>query len=316
MRLIALEEHFVIPELARYGETAKATVGAGFWLQATAKLADVTADRLAVMDACGIDVQVLSLNAPGIQAEPDPEAAVRAAAQANDALARIIDGHPGRFSGFAALPLQDPARAVAELTRAITVTGLRGALVNGHTHGVYLDDPSLWPVWERAQDLGVPLYLHPATSYDTWHVLRGREGLIGPAWSWGAETAAHALRVVVGGIFDRFPGATMILGHMGETLPYVLGRLDNRWAVGENKGPALPPSAYFRRNVMITTSGVHDPAPLRAAIAVMGAERVMFATDYPFERAEDAVAALRNAPVTENERAMIGHRNAAKLLGL
>jgi 2,3-dihydroxybenzoate decarboxylase len=268
------------------------------------------------MDACGIDVQVLSLNAPGIQAESDPGAAVRAAAQANDALARIIADHPGRFSGFAALPLQDPARAVAELTRAVTVTGLRGALVNGHTHGVYLDDPSLWPVWERAQDLGVPLYLHPATSYDTWHVLRGREGLIGPAWSWGAETAAHALRVVVGGTFDRFPGATMILGHMGETLPYVLGRLDNRWAIGENSGPALAPSAYFRRNVMITTSGVHDPAPLRAAITVMGAERVMFATDYPFERAQDAVAALRNAPVTEKERTMISHGNAAKLLGL
>lgn len=224
-----------------------------------------------------------------------------------------------RFSGFAALALQDPDGAAAELERAVTQLGLRGALINGHTHGEYLYADRFRPVWERAEALGVPICLHPASSYDVWHNLRGHEELIGPMWSWGVETATHALRGVFGGVFDRFPGATLVLGRMGEGLPGHLWRLDSRWDFLNQRGIRLArprPSDYIRDNIMITTSGVCAHAPLLGSLLALGADRIMFSTDYPLESNHEAVHFFETAPISEPDRAKICHLNAERLLRL
>ncbi len=319
MRKIALEEHFVTPDLASYGAGTASIAQPGAWAEASRRLLDITQERLPLMDAAGLDMQVLSLNSPGIQAETDPATAVAQAGAVNDVLAGIIATEPTRFAGFAALPLQDGEAAAKELERAVTQLGLRGALVNAHTHGVYLDDPSLRVVWEHAEGLGVPLYLHPANGYDSSHVLAGHPELIGPMWSWGTDTATHALRLIFGGVFDDFPAATLLLGHMGEGLPYALWRLDSRWGFHAHRGIELAlgvPSAYLRRNLYITTSGVCSPAPLLCALLALGADHILFGTDYPFESIETAVNFLDTAPISESDREKISFRNAVTLLGL
>ncbi|MGH2928367.1 MAG: amidohydrolase family protein [Solirubrobacteraceae bacterium] len=319
MRTIALEEHFVVPELAAYGASSATIAPPDVWERASRRLLDLTGERLATMDEAGLDMAVLSLNSPGIQAEPDAGVAVSAAARVNDHLAGVIAAHPTRFSGFAALPLQDGDAAANELHRAVTQLGLRGALVNAHTQGRYLDDPSLRAVWACAQELDVPLYLHPANGADTDHVLSGHPELVGPMWSWGTDTATHALRLIFGGVFDEFPRAKLLLGHMGEGLPYALWRLDSRWGFHHHHGIELArerPSEYLRENLYITTSGVCSPAPLLCALLALGADHVLFGADYPFEDMATATAFLAGAPISEDDRAKIGHRNAERLLRL
>lgn len=317
MRTVGLEEHFVTPELAAYGAGTATIAQPGVWEEASRRLLDVTGERIAEMDRIGLDVQVLSLNSPGIQAEPDPAVAVTRAAAVNDLLATIIAEHPARFAGFCALPLQDPKAAAKELARSVNQLGLRGALVNAHTHGRYLDDPELRVVWEQAEGLDVPLYLHPANGVDHAHVLAGHPELIGPMWSWGTDTAAHALRLIFGGVFDDFPEAKLLLGHMGEGLPFVLWRLDSRWDFHNHHGIELrrgAPSEYLRHNLYITTSGVCDAPPLLCALLALGSEHILFGTDYPFEDMGTATEFLRTAPISEADRAKIAHGNAERLL--
>jgi 2,3-dihydroxybenzoate decarboxylase len=317
MRTIALEEHFVTADLARYGASSATIAPPDIWARASRRLLDITGERVAMMDAAGLDLAVLSLNSPGIQAEPDPKVAVAAAAEVNDYLAEVIAAHPDRFSGFAALPLQDGEEAAKELHRAVTQLGLRGALVNAHTQGRYLDHPALRTVWACAQDLDVPLYLHPANGADVPHVLSGHPELIGPMWSWGADTATHALRLIFGGVFDEFPRAKLLLGHMGEGLPYALWRLDSRWGFHNHHGIELArerPSEYLRENLYITTSGVCSAAPLQCALQALGADHILFGSDYPFEDMATATAFLAGAPVSEADRAKISHANAERLL--
>ncbi|MFE1148781.1 amidohydrolase family protein [Streptomyces albidoflavus] len=319
MRTIGLEEHFVTPELAAYGAGSASIAQPDRWREASRRLLDLTGERLAEMDAAGLDMQVLSLNSPGIQAEPDAATAVTQAAAVNDLLAGVIADHPDRFAGFAALPLQDPKAAARELDRAVGELGLRGALVNAHTQGRYLDDPQLRIVWEHAEGLGVPLYLHPANGVGTPHVLDGHPELTGPMWSWGNETASHVLRLVFGGVFDDFPEAKLLLGHMGEGLPYVLWRLDSRWGFHNHHGVELArekPSDYLRHNLYITTSGVCDAPPLLCALLALGSEHILFGTDHPFEEMSVATEFLRTAPLSEADRAKISHLNAERLLGL
>ncbi|MFF8567000.1 amidohydrolase family protein [Streptomyces albidoflavus] len=319
MRTIGLEEHFVTPELAAYGAGSASIAQPDRWREASRRLLDLTGERLVEMDAAGLDMQVLSLNSPGIQAEPDAATAVTQAAAVNDLLAGVIADHPDRFAGFAALPLQDPKAAARELDRAVNELGLRGALVNAHTQGRYLDDPQLRIVWEHAEGLGVPLYLHPANGVGTPHVLDGHPELTGPMWSWGNETASHVLRLVFGGVFDDFPEAKLLLGHMGEALPYVLWRLDSRWGFHNHHGVELArekPSDYLRHNLYITTSGVCDAPPLLCALLALGSEHILFGTDHPFEEMSVATEFLRTAPVSEADRAKIAHLNAERLLGL
>ncbi|GJF32417.1 amidohydrolase [Kitasatospora sp. NE20-6] len=319
MRTIGLEEHFVSPELVGYGAGSASIAQPDRWREASRRLLDLTGERLTEMDAAGLDMQVLSLNSPGIQAEPDPGVAVAQASAVNDLLAGVVAEHPTRFAGFAALPLQDPQAAAKELERAVTQLGMRGALVNAHTQGRYLDAPELRVVWERAEGLGVPLYLHPANGADTPHVMSGHPELIGPMWSWGTDTASHVLRLVFGGVFDDFPDAKLLLGHMGEGLPYALWRLDSRWGFHNHHGVELArekPSDYLRHNLYITTSGVCSAPPLLCALLALGPEHILFGTDYPFEDMGTATAFLRDAPVSEADRAKIAHLNAERLLGL
>ncbi|MGW7094678.1 amidohydrolase family protein [Streptomyces sp. NPDC054874] len=319
MRTIGLEEHFVTPELEGYGAGSASIIQPEKWREASRRLLDITGERLAEMDAAGLDMQVLSLNSPGIQAETDPAMAVAQAAAVNDLLAGVVREHPERFAGFAALPLQDPQAAAKELDRSVTELGMRGALVNAHTQGRYLDDPELRVVWERAEALDVPLYLHPANGVGTPHVIEGHPELVGPMWSWGTETASHFLRCVFGGVFDDFPGAKLLLGHMGEGLPYVMWRLDSRWEYHNHHGVELArgnPSEYLRHNLYITTSGVCSAPPLLCALLALGPDRILFGTDYPFEDMATATEFLASAPVSEADRAKISHLNAEQLLGL
>ncbi|MGW1202296.1 amidohydrolase family protein [Streptomyces cyaneofuscatus] len=319
MRTIGLEEHFVTPELEGYGAGSASIIQPEKWREASRRLLDITGERLAEMDAAGLDMQVLSLNSPGIQAETDSAVAVAQAAAVNDLLAGVVRDHPERFAGFAALPLQDPQAAAKELDRSVTELGMRGALVNAHTQGRYLDDPALRVVWERAEALDVPLYLHPANGVGTPHVIEGHPELVGPMWSWGTETASHFLRCVFGGVFDDFPGAKLLLGHMGEGLPYVMWRLDSRWDYHNHHGVELArgnPSEYLRHNLYITTSGVCSAPPLLCALLALGPERILFGTDHPFEDMATATAFLASAPVSEADRAKIAHLNAEQLLGL
>jgi 2,3-dihydroxybenzoate decarboxylase len=319
MRTIALEEHFVTAELAGYAASTSSIAQPHVWREASRRLVDLAAERLPAMDAAGVDVAVLSLNSPGIQAETDARTAVSRAAEVNDFLAGLIAEHPDRYAGFAALPLQDGEAAAKELERAVRQLGLRGALVNAHTQGRYLDDPALRVVWECAEGLDVPLYLHPANGFDAPHVLSGHPELTGPMWSWGTETATHALRLIFGGVFDDFPNAKLLLGHMGEGLPYALWRLDSRWGFHNHHGIELKrgnPSEYLRHNLYITTSGVCDAPPLLCALLALGADHILFGTDYPFEEMPTATAFLANAPLSQADRAKISHLNAEKLLHL
>lgn len=314
---IALEEHFILPDFVDYLDKAMPKVSADGRAALIGAMLDFGEPRLAAMDAAGVDIAVLSLSGPGVQVEPDTAVAIRLARLANDQLAEKIATRPDRYAGFAHLAMQDPKAAADELERCIRELGFVGAMVNGHTNGVYLDDRRYDVFWERLQALDVPLYLHPGDSFVLPYVLEGAPELLKPTWEWNIETSSHFLRLVFAGVFDRFPRLKIILGHMGETLPYVLWRLDSRAALIEGKRPlALPPSAYLRRNLYVTTSGQCDDVPLLAAIASLGAEHVLFSVDYPYEDSAVAGAFLDNAAIDEATREKVARGNAMALMPL
>ncbi|MFF7334986.1 amidohydrolase family protein [Streptomyces sp. NPDC008150] len=320
LRIIAIEEAIILPGLITQGTALNGAIP--FRPEVTAewfkRLPDVSQYRLADMDANGVTMQVLSLTPPGVQMQPDAAIAVRDAQVANDALAAVIDEHPTRFGGLAALPLQDPGAAVREARRAIRDLRMAGFLVNGHTNGQYLDEPQFRPVWAALEELGAAIYLHPTPApAGEWGLLKDRPELVGPLYSWAAETGGHALRIVLGGVFDDFPGARLIVGHMGEFLPYQIPRLDVQIQNINTKVPLKrKPSEYLTRNVSITTSGVMDDNMLQAAIKSVGIDNVLFAIDYPFEKSEQAVGFLRGANLSADHRRKIAGGNAERILKL
>lgn len=320
LRIIAIEEAIILPGLITQGTALNGAIP--FKPEVTAewfkRLPDVTQYRLADMNANGVAMQVLSLTPPGVQMQPDAAIAVRDAQVANDALAAVIDAHPTRFGGLAALPLQDPQAAVREAKRAVRDLRMAGFLVNGHTNGHYLDEPQFRPVWAALEELGAALYLHPTPApTGEWGLLKERPELVGPLYSWAAETGGHALRVILGGVFDDFPGAKLIVGHMGEFLPYHAPRLDVQIQNIKTKVPLKKkPSEYLRQNIAITTSGVMDDNMLQAAIKSVGIDNVLFAIDYPFEKSEQAVGFLRNASLASHHRRKIASGNAERILKL
>jgi 2,3-dihydroxybenzoate decarboxylase len=317
MTKIALEEHFVFPDFLGYLSEAMPHVSHAAYDELIRRLSDFGDERLAAMDSAGVSFAVLSLSGPGVQVEADTTQAIKRARQANDLLAKEVQRRPDRYGGFAHLPMQDPAAAAAELERSVRELGFVGSMVNGHTNGVYLDDPRYDPFWERMQDLDVPLYLHPDDSFVKPYVLQGCDELLKPTWEWTIETSSHFLRLVFAGVFDRFPRLKFILGHMGETLPYVLWRLDSRAALIVGKRPLkLPPSAYLKRNLFVTTSGQCDDVPLIAALSALGNDRVMFSVDYPYEDSATAGQFLDKAAIDERVRAKVATENAAKLMKL
>jgi 2,3-dihydroxybenzoate decarboxylase len=317
MRIVALEEAFWVDGLHTPGSfVAQHPPLKPEALQKYAsRLTDFTEHRLPDMDRYGVDVQVLSLTSPGVQMQPDDAAAAEDAKAANDFLAEIIGQHPGRFAGLAALPLQDPERAAEELRRAVRDLGLSGALVNDHSLGHRLDEDQYGVVWAELESLGVPLYIHPGAP-QPWPVLDGYPGLNGAPFGWAATTGGHVMRLIYGGVFDRFPNATVIIGHMGEFLPFQLTRFDSRHPALDTRKLDRLPSQYFGTNVKITTSGVYSHAALSAAIDAIGVENVMFAVDYPYESNERAVEFLITAPLEADDLERVAHRNADELLRL
>lgn len=316
---IALEEHFGIPSFAGYASKLAAGMDQTGMRD---RLVDVSDLRLAEMDKNGVELAVLSLTAQGVQAEPDPIVARERARQANDVLAGHVAKHPSRFAGFAAVPLQDPEAAAQELERAVRQLGFKGALVNGYSNigndetGEYYDLPKFDSFWERAQALDVPIYLHPRDPLPNQTVIyEGHPALLGPAWAWGVETATHALRLILSGLFDRYPGVTIILGHLGETLPFAIARVEAR-VNAFPKASALrkPVSQYLYDNFYITTSGHFRTQALLNTMSEMGADRVMFSIDYPYESMDKAAQWFDNCSISEAGRLKIGRMNAKRLL--
>ena len=317
MRKIALEEHFTTPELAK-NYVARPTQSDALFADVERRLADFDELRLEMMDKTGIEMMVLSVTTPGVQGVSDSREAIRLAHSANDFLAREVQKRPDRYAGFAHLAMQDADAAAAELERAVRELGFRGALINGQTNGHYLDEDQYVPFWERVQELDVPVYLHPGNMADHPAMFAHRPELDGPIFAWTADTAAHALRLVFGGTLTRFPKVKIILGHMGETLPFLLWRLDSRreFDLGDKLAPDALPSAIIKRNIAITTSGVCDAGALLAAIQALGDDNVMFSVDYPYEDPQVAADFIESAPIGEDVRAKVCYGNAERLLHL
>lgn len=318
IRKIALEEHFMLPEMAVYYQDVYSTISkdnAPAWM---AYLSDFGQMRLETMDAAGIERSVLSLPGPGVQREPDIAKAAQVAASCNNVLAAKIASRPDRFSAFAHLPMQAPDAAIKELERCVKELGFVGALICGQTNGVYLDDPRYEDFWAAAAALKAPIYLHPANPVNKPDVYAGQDALWGSLWSWMAETSAHALRLVVGGVFERHPQAKLILGHMGECIPFHLWRIDNRYTTALHTNGKLPrpPSFYIRRNIFITTSGVFDDAPLRCSIDEIGSDNIMFSVDYPYEDSRQAGDWIEKMQLDPALKAKICYENAKRILNL
>ena len=281
------------------------------------QLLELGVDRLARMDAHGVDMHVLSLTSPGVQCL-ETTLAVALARVANDRLADAVRAHPTRFAGLASIAPQDPQAAAREMERTVNQLGLHGFVINSHTNGRYLDDPFFWPILEAAQALRKPIYLHPrAPSPSLGGPLRDYR-LEGAAWGFGVETATHVLRLMFSGTLDRFPNLTLVLGHMGEGLPFWRWRLDFMGQPGSRaeRRNALAPSDYLARNIVVTSSGVEDPRALRYTIDTLGVDRVMWAIDHPYQPTAPAVAFLENAPLSSHEHELFSCGNAERVFGL
>jgi 2,3-dihydroxybenzoate decarboxylase len=315
VKKIALEEHVLTPGLIDYWRPTMTEVPAPLTAELFKRLTDFGDLRLQTMDKAGIARAVLSVAGPGVQAERDAATATRKARESNDFLAAEIEKRPDRYAGFAHIAVQDPKAAADELERCVRELKFKGAMINGHTHGQYLDHPSLAPFWERAEALGTLIYIHPTDPVTPAPVLDGVPALRRATWEWGFETGSHALRLVFSGLFDRYPKAKVALGHMGETLPYLLWRFDSR-AKLYNVKLAKPPSQYIKDNIVVTVSGVFAAEPLRCAVDALGRDKVMFGADYPFEDAVEAGHFLDTVPIEESLREDVAYNNAAKLLGL
>lgn len=317
MRKIALEEHFSAPGFEKY-LNAVASLFEPTVLKTIEKLlSDFDDERIELMDRCEIDLAILSQTAPGVHGESDQQQAVRTARRCNDFLAERISRHSKRYRGFACVALQSPIEAARELERCITELKFVGVLVNGQTGGDYLDNPKFDVFWEKVSELQIPLYLHPGIPYDQSSVFNDRPELNGATWEWTCDTATHALRLVFAGVFDRFPNLKIILGHMGETIPFSLWRLDSRINVSRfAKSIKKPPSQYIREHIMVTTSGVCANGPLLCTVSELGEDNIMFSTDYPYEDADLASRFIEAAPLTSDQREKICFRTAERIFGL
>ena len=323
MRTITLEEHYASPAFMTgpgRGLKERAKDFTGSRASLLEQLCDVGARRIAEMDAAEIDVQVLSLTSPGVEQLDAPEA-MALAREANEFVADAVRNSPTRFAGFATIPTAAPDQAADELERAVRDHGFKGAMINGHVRGRYLDDKFFWPILERAQSLKVPIYLHPTQPPQA--VLNASYGGFAPAvsymlanagWGWHIETAIHVIRLVLGGAFDRYPRLQVIIGHLGEGLPFMMQRLD-----------AMPPamtklerpiSAYLRENLHYTFSGFNFTPTFLNLLLEVGAERIMFSADHPYASMQEARAFLNRLPVSTADRERIAHGNAERLLGL
>jgi predicted TIM-barrel fold metal-dependent hydrolase len=317
MRTIALEEHFVTPAFLHGPASALEQHMPAKLIE---ELVDIGDARVAAMDAAGVDVQALSLTSPGVE-QLDVEDVRRVARHSNEALADAVRRHPTRFFGLAALPIGDPGAAVAELERVAADRGFRGVMINGHHRGRYLDDRFFRPVLARAEALKFPIYIHPTRSpqpvVDAWYggfspMVSQMMAIAG--WGWHIETALHVLRMVLGGVFDAHPDLQVVIGHMGETLPFMIERVD---AMPQSMtGLEKPVSAYLRENVHYTFSGFNFLPTFLDLLLEVGVKRMMFSTDHPYRPMAEGRAFLDRLPVSPADRERIAHENAERLFGL
>ena len=324
MRTIAVEEHFVTPAfvegpgkdfLDRFRNSGpRGAVIAG-------RLFELGDKRIAEMDAAGIDMQLLSLNSPGVE-QSEPAEAIAAARDANDFLAEAVKRHPTRFAGLASLAIQAPNEAAKELERCVRQLGLKGTNINGHTRGRYLDDPFFSPILTCADALRAPIYLHPTVPYKP--VADALYGGFSPAvsgilassgWGWHIETAVHLLRMILGGVFDRHPKLQVVIGHMGEAIPFMLPRMNRNFPPQVTK-LARPFADYLRQNVYYSFGGFNFAPTFLNLLLEIGVERIMFSVDYPYGSMEEARSFLQHVPVSEADRERIANGNAEQLFGL
>ena len=324
VRKIATEEAFTIPEVAEAMRDVVRRGGTNLDLNVLSliydsrtllpRLLSLDATRISEMDANGVDMHVLSLAIPGVQMF-EVDKAVALARLSNDRLSEAMRSHPTRFAGLACFAPQDPRAAVLEMERAINTLKLNGFLVNSHTQNVYLDDSRCWPILEAAEALGAPLYLHPRAPSDGMAAPFRDYSMDGAVWGYAVEASTHALRLMLSGVLDRFPRLRIVLGHMGEALPFWLSRLDVIAAPGSrpNLRNKLKPSEYIQRNFAITTSGFQDPQALHFCIDKVGVDRIMWAIDYPFQPTAPAVKFLESVTLSDQERAQVAFQNAQRI---
>jgi predicted TIM-barrel fold metal-dependent hydrolase len=283
------------------------------------RLLDLEDERMRDMDANSVDMHLLSLTSPGVQMF-DADTATELAAVSNDILRETIARHPSRFTGLASFAPHSPKRAAKEMERAINTLRLQGFIVNSHTNNEYLDDPKFWPILEAAEHLRRPLYIHPRAPSDGMADPFRAYGIDGAMWGYGIETGTHIVRLIVSGIFDRFPNLKIIIGHMGEAIPFWFWRLDfmHARAVASNRAKKiqLKPSEYFRRNFAITTSGMESPEALDYSIKVLGIENIMWAIDYPYQPTAPAVAFMDAFSIGSEQKALLYHGNAERIFGI
>lgn len=324
MRIITLEDHFetplyaaqMPPDALRQRWYRDRSIHLGHDMEA--ELKDVGASRIAAMDAAGIDLQVLSLTTPGAQAF-EGELAIQVATDANDRMHAAVQAWPGRFEAFAALPTADPAAAVRELDRAINQLGFKGAMINSHTRGSFLDDQKYWPIFERAQALDVPIYLHPSQPHQMLmdSYFAGFADLARPAWGFMVDASIHFLRILFSGAFDAFPRLQIILGHLGEGIPFAMDRLiDHTGYVAQWRGMKRTPAECLRENLVVTTSGNFSVPALICTMLMLGADKVMFSVDWPYESNLAGVDFLKRLPVSTDDLEKIAFRNAIRILHL
>jgi predicted TIM-barrel fold metal-dependent hydrolase len=323
MRTITVEEHFATP-LYLDGPGLDLKNAAGKFAERATKLigplCDIGDQRIAAMDAAGIDMQILSLTSPGTE-QLDAAEAIALARESNDALAEAVKKHPTRFSGFAALPTMVPDKAAAELEARIRSGLFKGVVINGHIRGRYLDDKFFWPILECAEKLGAPLHIHPTKPpqpvFEAYY--SGFSPLVtdmfgSPGWGWHIETAVHVVRLILGGAFDRFPNLQLVIGHLGEGLLGLFQRLDAMTpAMTKLKRPM---TSYLRENVHYSFSGFNYPATFLDLLLQVGSGRIMFSADHPYQSMPQARAFLEQIPVSAADKEKIAHGNAEKLFKL
>lgn len=313
---ISTEEAFITADVAvaltrKLGESPEKVAFSGTM---RAPLLDIAEGRIKTMDEAGVDIQLLSLTAPGLN-PLDPEEASALAVSANDELHAAIQKHPDRFTGLAAIPPQAPDAAARELQRAVTKLGLKGAIINGSSGGVYLDNPRHDPIWEAAQALDVPVYIHPRMPSPKLQASLIPGFLI--SFGFAVEAGTNVARMMSAKVFDRYPRLRIVLGHLGENLPFVIDRMDSRyaWELAHVDPPKLDrkPSEYLRSNIFFTTSGQNFTNPIMCTVNSVGIDRVIFAADYPYEDQKEAVDGALGSPLPANEMAMVFEGNARRL---
>lgn len=273
------------------------------------RLLDMGDERLGIMDKAGVDVHVLSMTAPGVQFF-DADTATGLATSANDQMAEIIQKHPDRYAGLASFAPQDPKRAAKEIDRAMNKLKYNGLIVNSHTNGEYLDDPKYWPIFEAAVANKAAIYIHPRNLPPSAQSLtRAKVNLWGPSWAFHTETGTHAMHLIVSGVFDQFPDLKIVLGHMGESLPFWVYRIDHYLA----RSLKRKPSEYIKDNFLITTSGVNFHPTLKYCHEVLGPENIMFAIDYPYMESEESARFMQTAPLPPEDMEKMTHGNAERI---